>query len=662
MTSGFLGTGVSGLQAAQQQLNTTSHNIANVNTEGYSRQQAILQTREAADTGAVFIGQGVNVSQTRRIFDAILISSNRENISSYSEQEALYTRASRVDTLLSDPEVGISAMMQEFFGAVNDMNINPSLDGPRQVVLSSAELLSAQFNNFSRELNKEIDLVNQTINVIVTEINTLTQGIADLSSAILTASAANDTSPPNDLLDQRDTALNELAELVRITTITEENNGLERLNVMAGNGLPLVIGGVASTFAASTSSEDPTRQDFQLTTGSISTTVTSGISGGRLGGLIAYRDSLVNSSLNQIGIVALGLQSTFNDQHQLGVDLNGALGGQFFGDINSSTAVDNRVIENSTNTGTENLGANIVAVNDLVDSNYQVTFDGTNYNVTRESDLAALGPFAALPATIDGFELVSLSGAPAAGDRYLITPTRRGAEEFSVNITDITEIAAAAPVNGQASTTNIGSGEIRDIVILDTTTTATFGTASVLTPEITIQFDAAVANQYTIVPTNPASAALGPFVFTPGQDNTITITDIPAGTPDAYQIVLGGQPGLGDQFSFDYNSNGVGDNRNGLRLATLETTKTLNGGFSSYTDAFGALVSDIGSSTREARINAQVSEDLLAQSETSILEISGVNLDEEAANLIRFQQAYQASAQIISIAGTVFDTLIQSVR
>lgn len=662
MSGGFLGTGVSGLQAAQQQLNTTSHNIANVNTEGYSRQQAILQTRDAADAGAVFIGQGVNVVQTRRIFDAILINSNRDNISSFSEQDVLFTRSSRVDALLSDPEVGISAMMQEFFGAVNDMNINPSLDGPRQVVLSSAELLAAQFNNFSRELNKEIDLVNQTINVIVEEVNTLTQGIADLSAAILSASSANDTSPPNDLLDRRDKALNELAELVSITTVTEESNGLERLNVMAGNGLPLVIGGVASTLASSTSSEDPTRQDFRLTTGNTSTTVNNGVNGGRLGGLMNYRDNLVNSSLNQIGIVALGLQSTFNDQHQLGVDLNGALGGLFFGDINSTTAVDNRVIENSDNTGNENLGANIVDVNALVDSNYQVTYDGANYNVIRESDLASLGPFAALPATIDGFELVSLSGAPAVGDRYMITPTRRAAEEFSVNIADITEIAAAQPVNGQASTTNTGSGEIRDVTILDTTTTTTFATAGVLTPEITIQFDPAVANQYTIVPTNPASAALGPFVFTPGQDNTITISDIPAGTPAAYEIVLGGQPGLGDQFNFDYNGSGIGDNRNGLRLSNLETTKTLNGGFSSYNDAYGALVSDIGSFTREARINAQVSEDLLAQSETSILETSGVNLDEEAANLIRFQQAYQAAAQIISIAGSVFDTLIQSVR
>lgn len=662
MSSGFLGTGVSGLQAAQQQLNTTSHNIANVNTEGYSRQQAIQQTREAADAGAVFIGQGVNVVQTRRIFDAILINTNRDNISTFAEQEALFNQASRIDSLLSDPEVGISAMMQEFFGAVNDMNINPSLDGPRQVVLSSGELLAAQFNNFSRELNKEIDMVNQTITVIVEEINTLTQSIADLSSAILTASAANDTSPPNDLLDQRDVALNELAELVRISTITEENNGIERLNVMAGNGLPLVIGGVASTVSSSTSSGDPNQQDFLLTTGSVSVSVSDAVSGGRLGGLIEYRDSLINSALNQVGIVALGLQSTFNDQHQLGVDLNGALGGLFFGDINESTAVDNRVIENSDNAGDENLGANITDVNLLVDSNYAVTYDGANYNVTRESDLATLGPFAALPASIDGFELVSLSGTPAAGDRYLITPTRRGAEDFAVNISEINEIAAALPVTGSASTTNTGSGEIRGINILDTTTTTTFATAGVLTPEITIEFDAAVANQYTIVPTNPASAALGPFVFTPGQDNVISIPDIPAGTPNAYEIVLGGTPGLGDQFDFSYNATGIGDNRNGLLLSQLEIAKTLNNGFSSYTDAYGALVSDIGSFTREARINAEVSEDLLAQSEASILETSGVNLDEEAANLIRFQQAYQASAQIISIASTVFDTLIQSVR
>ncbi|MEM9103477.1 MAG: flagellar hook-associated protein FlgK [Pseudomonadota bacterium] len=662
--SSFLDIGVSGLQVAQQQLNTTSHNIANVNTVGYSRQVTISTTQIPQATGGYFIGTGAIVDSTQRIYDYTLVDSHRDNISNFYQQETFAQRSGYIDNLLLDPESGITATLTRFFDSLNEVSLYPSLDGPRQTALASAEALAAQFNQIYSELSKEADLVDQSLENITLQITALAQSIAELNDAIVTAVGSSEGATPNDLLDLRDAAIDELSQYVS-TSYVEDADG--SYNVYIGNGQPLVIGNVSTSLTTQVSASDPLQTEIVLQTSAASIPITDTLSGGQIQGLLDYRNEVLLSAFNQLGKMAIAISETMNAQHELGMDLNDDLGGLFFTDPNSPEYVAERVIENANNTGTVDLGATITDIAQLIDSDYRLSYDGTNYTIFRESDSQTFGPFTTLPITLDGFTLdIANAGTLVAGDEFKIIPTRSGASDIGVVINDIDELAAAFPVQGEESLNNIGTGNIAAITMLDTTTAAFTTTANTLTPPISVVITEPTPGNYEYsifditVPGTPVLVD-GPRTYIPESDNNL----LAPGGLDAlygYEITLNGSPLAGDTFEFGYNNGGTGDNRNSLELNGLETAKVLDGNSSSYSETYARLVSDLGSKTNEAMIAGEVAEGLLTQSSNAQLSISGVNLDEEAANLIRYQQAYQASAQIIAVAGVIFDTLIQSVR
>ena len=226
----------------------------------------------------------------------------------------------------------------------------------------------------------------------------------------------------------------------------------------------------------------------------------------------------------------------------------------------------------------------------------------------------------------------------------------------SRSITDLTQIAAASPVTGFASVSNTGSGKVISTEVTDTTNVAFTTTAGALTPPVKFVFTSATTYE---VRHNTTNALLGAGAYIPSQQNDMLAT---AGLNYGFEVTLGGLAVTGDEFTGEYNTGGIGDNSNALAMANIQTQNVINNGASTIQEGYGLMVSEIGTRTNEGQISMGAAQSLLRQTEARIQSVSGVNLDEEAAKLIKYQQSYQAAAQIISTATLIFDTLIDAVR
>lgn len=632
-----LGVGVSGLIAAQRALATASHNIANVNTEGYSRQRVALGTNAPQFSGNGYIGSGTQVSGITRIYDTFLINQVRTNTSANSQLQSYYSMTSQVDNLLADNRAGLAPALQDFFNAVQGVANDPASIPARQVMLSTATALTDRFHYFDRRLSDLNSGVNSQLASAVSEINSLAAGIAKLNSSIITAQGASIGQLPNDLLDQRDTLIAKLATQVAVTTVPQDDGAV---NVFIGNGQSLVLGAQSNTLSTSTNAFDPSRHEVTIAVGNVSTTITDNLIGGITGGLLDFRRTVLDSAQNALGRLADGLATTFNAQHGAGQDLNGALGTSFF---TSGTAQVLARAGSSPNTGTGVVSAAITSIGALTTSDYLLQNTGGSYTLTRLSDntITKLTSFPGTPAIVDGVTISLGSGTINSGDSFLIRPTRNGAASIDVAISDTRKIAASAPIRTSAALTNIGTSTISSGTVTNAADTN-------LQQLVTITFTSATTYDVTGTGTgNPTGLA-----YTPGANISY----------NGWQMQINGTPAAGDIFTVEPNTNGVSDNRNALLLVGLQTQNTLAGGTTTYQGSYGQLVADVGNKTHQADINRKAQEALLNQVIQTRESVSGVNLDEEAADLIRYQQAYQAAAQVIGTTNTLFDTLIATLR
>ncbi|GIK25809.1 MAG: flagellar hook-associated protein FlgK [Betaproteobacteria bacterium] len=640
MGSSVFNIGVSGLAAAQAGLLTTGHNISNATTPGFNRQQTIQSTNTPQFTGAGYFGQGTNVVTVRRIYNQFLSTQALSAQTRLSELNAYADQIRQVDGLLADSSVGLSSALNEFFRGVHEVAANPSSIPARQSMLSMAQALVGRFQSVDGRLNEIRDGVDTQLGSTVADINSYSTQIAALNQRIILAQAAGPTQPANDLLDQRDHLVAQLNQQVRVTTLTESDGSL---SVFVGNGQAVVIGAQSFGLATMQSGEDASRMTVGITlpSGGTAALPESMLSGGTLGGLLAFRSESLDTAQNALGRIAVGIAETFNAQHRLGQDLTGALGGNFFAAPPPQVIYPN----NPVNGGTASIGVAVASANSLTTSDYRLTANGGgNYTLTRLSDNATLFAATTLPQTVDGLTISLAAGAANAGDSFLIQPTRTAATNIAVALTDARSIAAAAPIRTSASNSNTGTG--------------TIGAGSVngpppvnanLTQTVTLTFDNPpttfdVAGTGTGNPANVAFTAGGSISY------------------NGWTIQISGTPAAGDVFTISANSAGVSDNRNALLLAGLQTGKTLAGGTASYQSAYAQIVSDVGNKTREIQVTATAQESVLKQAEDAQQSMSGVNLDEEAANLLRYQQAYQASGKMIEIASKLFDTLLSMGR
>jgi flagellar hook-associated protein 1 FlgK len=645
----LLSIGKSGLLAAQVGLATTGNNISNAGVAGYNRQVAIQNDTATQDKGFGFVGTGTEVTAVRRYYDNFLATSLRNAESNQASLDAYSNQISQIDNLLADPTAGLSPALQDFFNGVQDATSNPASAASRQAMLSNGESLAARFQGLSARLSEIASGVNGQITSSVNEINAYASELAKLNNTI--AGLTTDGKAPNDLLDQRDQLLTELNKLVKTTVIPGDNN---MLTVQIGTGQPLVVGNKPFQLATSTSPTDVSRVTVGYATdsGAFSPLPDSVLTGGQLGGLLSFRDGAMDRAQNSLGQVAAGLAVSFNAQHVLGQDQNGDLGTPFFGPINAYIGANTR----NSPLSTAEVTAVVTDASGLTASDYNVDFDGTNFNVTRMSDgqVTQINPFPqTTPQVIDGVSY-SITGTPVAKDNFLVRPTFNAAQDFKVAIQDRTKIALAAPIATAAPTANVGNGKITP----GTVDVNYLTPGNALTAPVTMTFD-------------KATGTLSGFPGT--QDVTVTVngtaTVYPAGTPVPYtdgaaisfggiSFNISGTPADLDTFTVGPNISGVGDSRNGALMAGLQTKNILDNGNATYQTTYAQMVNFVGTKAREAQISGNAADAAVKQATSAQQSVSGVNLDEEAANLLRYQQAYQASGKVMQVASQLFDTLL----
>ncbi|MCK4742509.1 MAG: flagellar hook-associated protein FlgK [Sulfuriflexus sp.] len=639
--------GVSGLLAFQQSLGTVSHNIANSTTEGYSRQRTGLTARVADSTGVGFFGTGVKIQGVTRVYDQFVLDRLQTNTSNYSQAEHFLGLVSQVDNLLADESAGLTPALQNFFNSLQNSVDDPASAPAREVFLSDADALVQRFQSIDNRLRQlGIDAENDLVNV-TNEINGLGRALARVNESIVLESGSGTGNPPNDLLDKRDGLLRELAELTSVKTVTQTDGSL---NIFIGTGQGLVVGSTVNELNAVRSKFDPERLDIVVQQGGIQVDVTSQLTGGRLGAVIDFRNNVLEPGLNSLGRVATGLAATFNAQHQLGIDLNGNIGQAFF----NVSPVD--VAASNGNVGTGNITAAITNVANFTASDYEVVYDGSNYRVTRLKDSKNVftGDLATLNATpIDGFQLTVTAGA-VAGDTFQVQPTRNSARNIAVLIKDNALIAHASPIRSTSAITNTGNLKFN---LGGVSRATTFPIAA----DITLVFDP-----------NAAGAGVPGFIISGGPGGAIAydptnVAEVSgksftlASPFDGITFTVSGTPSTGDSVTIANNTNGVGDNRNGLLLGQLQNKITLLGN-NTFQSSFGELVADVGIRTRQGQITEETQLVLLRQNEAERESISGVNLDEEAAKLLQLQQAYQAAARVVTIANSLFDEILAALR
>jgi len=655
--------GVSGLLTNQAAISSTSHNIANANVDGYSRQRVSQEGRLPQFSGGNYIGTGVQIGNIERIYEASQQLQLQSSTADFYAFESYLTEAVRVDGLLADSDNGINNAIQGFFTALQGVANDPASIPARQVMLNETELMVSRFDQIHTQLDSQITEVNSKIAAIASEISALAANIAQLNNDITTSGAE----ASSDLLDQRDIEINSLSQLISVQTLAQDDG---TVSVFVGTGQTLVIGSNASTLSASSDPLDPRRMTINITAGNSSTDITNAISGGEIGGLYDVVEEVIEPGFNTLGRVAMALSDALNSQNSLGMNLNNDLGGNFFTDINDSVIEASRVSDSSNNTGTAVLSITIDDLSVLGDSNYQLYQSGGNYTLYDLTTETTISTFAApvAPATMafasEGFTVNFISGAAIDGDSFKLQPTRDFASDFDILITSPEEIAAASPIRAEKNLANIGSGSISGITVSDTTTAIFTTTPNDLTPPIRIEFDATVGDFsiYDMTTGTPVLLAGGISGFVPGQDNDMLSL---AGAPFnayGYEITIGGDPQAGDNFDINYNNNGGGNNANISLMGDVQFAANLDNGSSNLQQAFGRVISLVGVKTQSAQINRDAAESLLFQAKERKESTSGVNLDEEAANLIKFQQAYEASAQVISVARTIFQTVLDSIR
>lgn len=648
MASGILGIGVRSLSAAQLGLVTAQHNIANANVAGFHRQEVVQGTAIPFLTGSGYVGQGAQVETIKRIYSQFLDNQVLSAGGQAKYYEAYHAQVSQIDNLVADPQAGLSPALQDFFRSVQALADNPSSASARQSLLSAGQSLTTRFHSIYDRLSEIRNGVDTQIGAALSDINAYATQIATLNDKIVVAQSVNNQ-PPNDLLDQREQLIQRLNEQIKATSVVQSDG---TINVFVGNGQALVVGNRTYSLSATQDPLDSEQLIIGYSAGSQTVAIPeTSLTGGALGGLLAFRRTALDDAQNSLGRVAIGLADTFNTQHKLGQDLNNALGGNFF-NLASTTPT---LYPSTANTGTAAVSVSIApsAVGDLTTSSYHISYDGTNYALTDLATNSTTGSLTAAQLTTQlsnvGVTFSITSGSAAAGDEWLLLPTRFGARDISVAITDPNKIAAASPIATAAAAANAGGATI--------SAGSVTATASLPTASVTLTYSSA---SQTFATTSSDAAWNGLTIPSSG-----TYTSGATISVNGVSFAITGSPSNGDAFTLGRNTGGVGDNRNALLLGALQSNNTLAnsspGGTAttSYQGAYAQLVSAVGNKTRETQVNFAAQTTLLDQTKAAQQSLSGVNLDEEAANLIKYQQAYQASAKIVQIGSTLLDTILK---
>ncbi|TAA40333.1 flagellar hook-associated protein FlgK [Corallincola spongiicola] len=661
--------GVSGLLSSQKQLSTTGHNIANVNTEGYSRQRVIQDAAPALWEGGSYFGTGTQVIDVQRSFNKFAYQELVFNQARLSGDETRGQKMSELDELLSRVGAGVGTSLNELFSAVNSVVDTPNDIGVRNVMLSNADTVAFNFNSIRATLENQLQGINEDIEVVADRISEIGAQIAVLNQDIISAEANGINNSPNDLLDKRDGLVKELAEYTTTSTV---DNGDGSITVFIGNGQTLVTQVNSFEISVRTGNPDPQQTELVLTNNGSGTVPLDGARmGGQIGAMFTYRDNDLRNAINELGLTAMAVADSFNQQQAQGLDLDGNIGNDLYRDINDIEVARLRMKYDSSNAGNMVGNVTINDMNMVTGDDYEVAYDlGTNsYTITNTntgSNQTVVRGAAPFSFSFEGIDFNEESGAPADGDTFLLQPTASGAADIRLEIDQPERIAASSIAEVTANEKNVGTGSVS---ITNTTGIDNFNVGGLAFP-YEVRFVNAVpvpgGTQYDVEIYDNSGAL---FSALPGAYDTTaqpTTINVPLAPGQSFDIEIEGDPvgqppNAPDTFAVEYVF-GSGNNKNALAMADLQTAKVAKNGRSTMFDNFQSLVTEVGAATQTAEINYNTSLALYTQAEERMQSISGVNLDEEASNLLRFQQSYNAAARIITVAGELFDTLLASAR
>jgi len=641
MSNNIFSIGLSGLAAAQWGLTTTSNNISNASTTGYTVENPVYAEASGQYTGAGYMGGGVSSVTVARNYSQYLSTELNNAQSTSSALTTNYSMASQLNNLIGSPTAGISTAITAYFTGLQNVANDPSSLATRQGAMSAAQTLASQITATGAQYDQLRQTVNQQLTTTVNQINGYSKQIADLNAQI--ANASGQGQPPNQLLDQRDQAVADLSKAVGVSVV----QGANGYSVFLSSGQPLVVSNQSFDLGTKVSSGDPSELDVTYnglagttppTTQYLSSSV---LSGGTVGGLLTFRSQTLDPAQAQLGAVATSFVNQVNSQNTLGLDLSANVGGNLF-----SVAAPT-VYSNLQNTGTSMLSVAFANGSQPTAGDYTLSYNGTTYTLTDNASGSTIGTTTALGAgsvTIGGLAL-TLSGTMNSGDSFTIQPTRGALNSFALATSNTSAIAAASPVLVSTSTTNTGTGTV-------TQGTVSAGYTLPATP-LTLTYNSATNTldgwpAAASVSVNGAAATTGTsFPYAAG--NTYTYNGM--------TFTMSGAPANGDTLTIAKNT-GTADGRNALAMSKLVSTTTLGNGTATLTGAYANYVNNVGNAATQLKSANTAQTALVSQITAAQQSVSGVNLDEEAANLLKYQQLYQANSKVIQSAESMFQTLM----
>jgi flagellar hook-associated protein 1 FlgK len=632
----MLSTGVTGLLAFQNALDTISNNVSNVNTPGYSVETSNLVTNPATLTGEGAIGNGVSVASTTRSYSEALDAQTRSASSSYNQYSTVSSLASTINNMLADPTTGLSSTLQGFSQSLQTLANSPTQSASRSAVLNQLQSLVSQYQSYQGTFNQLNSQVNGQIQSEASSVTSLSQSIASVNAQIQAANGSGTGQAPNSLLDQRNSLIDQLSGEVNVSTVAQSDG---TVNVFIGSGQPLVVGTQASSLVATPDQYHSGQLDLSLKSSSgTPQDVTSQLTGGNIGGLTQFRTQILNPGEASLGQSAVTLSSLLNTQNASGLDQNGAIGGNLLNVGGSS------VLPSSLNTGTAQVSASITSLSSLTTDSYQLKYSGTAWNLedttTGASTALTSSTTGGVTTLTGGAGLTfTVNGTPATGDQFLVEPTGNAVSQLSVATSDPTKIAASGLAVASTGNSNKGTATAQASV-------TTPAPASYVSGDYAVLFSTP-PSQYTITDSSGATVASGTY----SSGAPITFNGI--------NLTISGAPAAGDSFSVN---SGGSDNSNAKALAGVLSQNVLNGGTDSITGAVNAYVGSVGLKTSQAQNGATAQQSVLSSAQNAQQSVQGVNLDEEAAKMLQFQQAYQAAAQVIATSSTLFNSVISAIN
>ncbi|GBH25912.1 flagellar hook-associated protein FlgK [Burkholderia vietnamiensis] len=651
MSNTFMNLGVSGLNAALWGLTTTGQNISNAATPGYSVERPVYAEESGQYTASGYLPQGVNTVTVQRQYSQYLSDQLNAAQSQGGAQSTWYSLVAQLNNYVGSPTAGISTAITNYFTGLQNVANNASDPSVRQTAISNAQILADQLKATGQQYDALRQSVNTQLTSTVSQINTYTSQIAQLNQQI--GAASSQGQPPNQLLDQRDLAVSNLSSLAGVQVVRNDSG----YSVFLAGGQPLVVADKSYQLAAVASSSDPSELTVvsQGIAGANPKTPDpsppdASLSGGTLGGLLAFRRQTLDPAQAQLGALATSFAAQVNAQNAPGVDLSGNPGGSL------CAVAPATVFANQGNTGNAALSVSFTNPAQPTTGDYTLSFDGTNYTLAGRASGSVVGQSTSRPASLGGLQLSFSSGARNAGDQFTVLPTRGALTGFGLATTSGAAIAAASPVVASASTTNIGTGKIVSNGV----------SSGYQIPATKLTYDAAtnslsgfpVGTTVTIAGTPPTSVTIAnptdsvPYNASQGAKMTMS------GTLNGVTVTLSGAPSDGDSFSIGPYAGGTSDGANALALSQLVTAKSLGGGTTTLTGAYANYVNAIGNTASQLKSSSAAQPSPVGQITSAQQSVSGVNQNEEAANLMQYQQLYQANAKVIQTAQTLFQTVL----